>query len=530
MKKVIDAIENFEISPIQWVCYAFAIIGFRMVLESFSANGLEIYAFPSVFLQPPLLFLTNGLSIVLLLHFFTKTPVKKLLNLMLVGLVFIFTTPIVDFIVSQGRGNVRSQYLFSSFPELIQRYFTYFGAGTTTGITYGFRTQVTIFIIGTGLYLYIRTKKAWKVALGVFLAYTIFFLYTALPALVGALSYLPSNPWLVSEIQIAQRFFAAKNIFAISYPPEKVQGLFSIEMSLILLPLFVIQFFTALFLMQKSKFFEFLKRMRYLRLAFHIGAFAFGLFLAKIVFKTPFDLSLYGVLMLFSLVTAIVALWIYSMTINDQNDVAIDVISNQNRLIPKKIFTVEEFKYINFLALFFAALGTLIAGYPFFMLAFACVTLSILYSTPPFRLRNFPIVAPGIMAFGTLLIVMLGFALFATSGTLNEFPINFFVLILAVTTLVMNLKDIKDVAGDKPNGIMTIPTIFGLEKSKTIIAVLFFISYLLFPIILNAPQLYPTAIVFGLLTGVLIKSKKVREGVIFAIYSLFLLVALLLVF
>ena len=530
MKDFIQKVENFHITVTQWITGTWSIIILRMVLESFSGNGLSLYLFLEVFVHPPLLFLSMNLALVIFIALYTKTSPINLLKISIFTFPILLSMPIVDFVASGGQGNIRSQYLFVPWPELLEKYVTFFGSNFTLGITYGVRLQLLLFILTTGAYLFYRTRKIWKTILGVVVGYTLFFIFTALPSIVGALSYLPRRPWEISEIEIAQRFIGTRSIFSIHYPPEKIQALFNIEMGLILFPILVIFLLVIFYLWDRTKWKEFFKHLRYLRLFFHLGALGVGMFLGMKILRVPFDTSLYGILTIISLVIAVTAIWVVSLTINDRNDIAIDEISNPERLLPRKIFTKDEFKSIGIIAALLAFFGTILVGYPFFMLGLASMILGFIYSSPPFRIRYWPFISHAYMALGTVFLVMMGFLLFAPSGTLNNFPVNFMALLVLVVTLIMNLKDIKDIEGDKPNAVYTIPTIFGLERSKTIIAILFFVSYLLFPLLLQAPQIFPTAIVFGLLTAFLIKMKKVHEGWIFTVYSLFVVVIALLVF
>jgi len=508
----------------RWLGGAWTIIILRMTFESFSGNGLDIYPMRAIFLHPPLFYFALMMTMVIFLYWLTKVRITKIFKMLLIGFGVILVPPFVDFFASGGKGDVLIQYLFNPFPELVHKYFTFFGSNFEAGATYGIRTQVIIVMTLVAIYVFTKTRKPWKTVVAVFGSYTIFFLYGAIPAIVGSLAYLPRNPWGIASFEILSKFIESREIFEIFYGPERVLELFSIEMSIILLPLVFFQLYIVFFLWNKKKCLAFLASYRYLRLALHFVALAIGVFLGMQIFNVPFDFSLYGILTFLALIIATVALWTFSLTINDRNDLEIDKISNPNRLLPTDRFTREEFREIGLIAFILAVLAGFSVGYTFAVMIVAALLLSILYSAYPFRLRRFPLVAPGLMSLGMALLIFVGFLLFAESGTFYDFPINLFALTIFVVALIINIKDIKDLEGDKKNGVRTIPTIFGLKRGKLIVSLLFVLSFMLFPIILLVKELILTAVIFSVLTFLVINSKKVREWAVFGIYSVYLIV------
>lgn len=530
MGKIIDKIENMPLTAKQWIGTAWIIMILRMAFEGFSGNGLDFYNFQALFLHPILFYFSLILTIAIFLYLLTGKEVKKILNLALIGLVIILFLPFIDFLASGGKGDVQSHYFFVSLPELIRNYFTFFGPHLESGATYGVRVQAILAMIFTGVYIFHVTRKKWKALLGVIGAYTIFFLYGALPSIIGSFSYLPRNPWSVGYFEILNKFAQPRNIFAIVYDSGMLKEIFSIEMSIIILPLVFGQLFILLLIWNKTKFIEFMKNLRYLRLLFHYAALVIGIVIGMWVFDSAFDLTLYGILTFIALGIATTCVWIFSLTINDQNDMEIDSISNQDRLLVRKIFSPQEFEMIGNIAFILAIMASLAVGYDFFVLILVALLLSVIYSVPPFRMRRFPLISSFIIALGTASLTLVGYRLFSVTGTFFEFPINMFMLLIFVVALVINIKDIKDIKGDKPNGVYTIPTVFGDRKGKIIISLLFVLSYLLFPIILLIQELIITALVFSLLTVLVINTKQIHEKFVFVIYCAFLLVTAFIVF
>ncbi len=524
MRRIIEKIEGMEISVASWLAVFFSINLLRMTFESFSGNGLSIYPIKAIFLHPPLFYACVLLSTAILLRLITKVEMKKILNIVLFGFFAFIIPPVVDFIISGGKGDLQIRYLMAPLPELARDFITFLGPNFRSGATYGIRVEAFVTMLLVGMYIFIKTRNKGKTLLGVLIAYTIAFVYGALPGILGSLASLPANPWLTSPLDILRRFLATRDIFAISYGPEKIQELFSVEMALILLPMMFIQLLVAAYFLDPKKFVAFLQKFRYLRLLFQYGALFIGIVIGVTTFHKTFDHGAYAILTLVALFISATCVWAFSLTANDRNDVAIDAISNKDRLLVQGIFSIKEFEAIGLMSFVVAVVAAFAVGYSFLVLTLVSLVLAYLYSCPPMRLRRFAFIAPALMSLGTAILILEGFLPFAASGDFVEFPITFFVLMVFVVALVINIKDIKDIEGDKPNGISTIPTLFGEKRGKIIISLLFVLSFLLFPIILHSKQLIVTAVLFSVLSWLLINNKKVNEWLVFGSYSLFLIV------
>jgi 4-hydroxybenzoate polyprenyltransferase len=77
-------------------------------------------------------------------------------------------------------------------------------------------------------------------------------------------------------------------------------------------------------------------------------------------------------------------------------------------------------------------------------------------------------------------------------------------------TLCIPIKDFKDLEGDKKNNIWTIPAIFGEEKARVIVAVNFFISYMLSVFFLGEFRLFWWALLFGGIAFFVIQNRNIK--------------------
>lgn len=525
MQKLIYKLENIQIGIVPWLMTFFAIVVLRILFESFSGNGLALFSIHELFLVPPLYYAGVLLSFAILIRIITKVEMLKALNLVLIGFIISPFGPIIDYILSGGKGSFQQHYLFDPLPTLVKDYFTFFGPGFRAGATYGLRFVALIGILGVSYYIYIKTHIWWKVLVGAIATYTISFIFGSFAGILAILLNLPKNPWHVTQLEMFQKLWLPRDIFALKYDPSKILQLVDVEIALVFIPLVFMLLLVVLYLWDKKKFIGFIKKLRYLRLFLHIIAVNVGLLTGLYIYKAEIDQSFFGVMAQITIFLIAAAIWVLSLTTNDRNDIAIDKISNPDRLLVTGVFEPREFTGIAILSLVFSIIASLALGENFTFLILGNAVLAYLYSYKPLRLRRFPIIAPLMMSFGIAFLLLFGYLLASPSSTFTDFPTTYLALLVFVIALIINVKDIKDIEGDSHNGVYTIPTIFGDRYGKIIISLLFTLSYLLFPIVLRTKSLTFIAILFSLFTALLINRKKVHEGYIFAVYYLFFVVA-----
>ena len=142
-------------------------------------------------------------------------------------------------------------------------------------------------------------------------------------------------------------------------------------------------------------------------------------------------------------------------------------------------------------------------------------TLAWFYSAEPFRLKRFPIVASFLSATTLLTVFFSGFILFSPAQNLDYLPWRIVFLLLIAYTLSLPIKDFKDIAGDKKDGILTVPVIFGEEKGRLIVGAGFFISYVLSVFFINEKSLFFPALIFGALSFFVMINKKIHPRKVF---------------
>lgn len=529
INRVLDTIKNEEFSITSWVYAFIGILFVRFVLESISSPSSSgiIPSDPYTLVHYSLYFLAVTLGTILILGQFIN-DYKYSSKLILFGLPLIWLAPILDIFISGGTG-YRMSYIFDNGYKLLYDFVTFFGPALNKGATIGIRVGIVISLFGIGYLIWYQTKKISKTFLGVFFIYILVFVLATLPGIIYTTSTNSIIPTESSEIN----GFFEKNILRstishntlregfLSVPTTRFFELgFDKLMSQILFILSIIFGSFLFWKINKEKFLAVLKNSRPERINFYTASLFCGIAFAYLnrMGNTPVVLDFFGVFCLFVSWTA---LWMHAVHLNDIYDLDIDKISNTDRPLVKNTLSIAEMKDIGKLWLGIALLGSWNAGfYPFFM-SLVYIACSYVYSVPPLRLRRLPLVPSFLIGVACLATILAGYFFISTNKEIQAFPIMLSIGIVVMVTLAINFKDIKDIEGDKRNGILTIPNIFP-KYGIQIVALLFSLSILLVPIFLSFYLLYIISIPSAIIGYKMITRKPYIEKYIFILRFFFL--------
>jgi 4-hydroxybenzoate polyprenyltransferase len=235
--------------------------------------------------------------------------------------------------------------------------------------------------------------------------------------------------------------------------------------------------------------------------------------------------SLFDFLSFVSLFLAVLFAWLFAVWENDEEDILIDRISNINRPLAENnsIFSIEEWKNIKYIFVIFSLAFAFLNGLYSFIFILLFIFIYHIYSTPPLKLKRFLGISSLLVAANALLVVLMGFFLTVGTENLNVFPAKYLFGILGIFFLAENVKNIKDIEGDRKEGIQTLPVIFGEKRGKLIIGYCVFLATLLVPLIFYL-SLYTIllAIFFGIILFLLINKKEFEEKYVFITYFLYI--------
>lgn len=258
-----------------------------------------------------------------------------------------------------------------------------------------------------------------------------------------------------------------------------------------------------------------IKDIRPYRLMHYELMFILGIVLAvNITGQTlhfPHDIFKLGVV-----VIAIVSAWLYSVFINNIEDIEIDKVTNEKRPLVGGDIDEGTYKNLSWVILFGTVLYAFSISEVFLFLLLTYVASYFIYSAKPLRLKRIPFLSKGFISINSLLLVLGGYHF--VNGSLSSFPIEATLLFMIGFTAVMNFIDIKDYEGDKTVGIKTLPVLMGLKNSKTLIGVFFLLTFLgAYFIFSDLIMLLPLAL-FGMLELYFVTREDYREEYVFTTY------------
>jgi 4-hydroxybenzoate polyprenyltransferase len=307
---------------------------------------------------------------------------------------------------------------------------------------------------------------------------------------------------------------------------QKIQNQYSITLSIIFLFVQVILFFGCLFLYSSKKFFLVVKNFRYLRIIYYYLMASVGIYFGiNVLGKNPIG-SLFDLVSFISLFLALLFAWLFAVWENDEVDIEIDKITNQERPLTKTEMPISllEWKNLKYIFLIYSVCFAFLSG--FYSLIFIILFIFIfhIYSTPPLRLKGVLGISSLLIAINALLAVWMGFFMTAGTENLSAFPVKYIFGILGLVFLIENTKNIKDIEGDRKEGIKTLPVIFGEKKGKLIVGCCLFLASLLVPFIfyLNL-NTFLLAIFFGVIFFLLTNRKNFQEKYLFLTYFIYII-------
>ena len=462
-------------------------------LGSFSPSTFQ--AFFVEFSHTFLFFLFAFILFLPLLSFLTKESILHTVNTLLFGFFIILTPPIVDTLLF-GQNGFWSFYEFDGFFGLILRYFTFFGDTPSIGITTGVRLEVLLVTLGSIVLIYGKTRSLLRSLLGGTLMYSLFFILGTFPSWITLAVQSVSPGFLeVTEISVARLFLTPENI--LSQRLLDIRSILGIKMSLWYALLILLSIAVLFWKHRSNHFLALYHNARFPQVFYHGGLVSVGALLAIHFEDLSLPTSHFSYLAFLILILSAVFAWLTSVVVNDFYDTQIDTKTNPQR--PLITGVIDRPSYRDYGVIFFLTsllLAALVSAQTL-LLVLGYQVCAWVYSAPPFRLKRFPLIATLFAASASMLLLVAGYVSLSGTHSLALLPTHLLLYLLLFLTLMLPLKDFKDIAGDQADGVYTIPVIFGEVWAKRILGSFLFIIFVLSPTILNTLSLFPLALVFG---------------------------------
>jgi 4-hydroxybenzoate polyprenyltransferase len=369
------------------------------------------------------------------------------------------------------------------------------------------RLEIAVVTLMASVYIAIKRKKVLPTVLGALSVYFLCFLYVSVPAVL---------------IEIVKLLVAGINTLhlKIILLPE---GIIS-ENIVVLLELLLTALLSLVWLWRwnKPKAKAILKNMRLTRSAHYMLLCLVGI--AVYCLDTPIK-DIFSLIPIFGTLAAIFFAFQFSVVVNDIFDTECDRISNAQRPLVRGVLDQGEYLRIGLVFLAFSLLFSYWVNETSIMILLLFIAFYFLYSAPPFRLKRFWPLSCLIIGVEALLAFIMGEASLAAGEEALRFHAFFFLPILAIFTLASNIKDLKDIEGDRCAGVATLPVLFGERTGRIIIASLVAVSYCLVPYFLRSifPQAKVTVLsaCFAVVSFLYLLKKSSREWILFLIYFIY---------
>ena len=540
-RNIIEKIENQNISFWNIVLIIYLASFFRAFLEGYanSLNKDRLTSFIDTFFHYPLWFLGVFLSINILLVVLTREDIKKVSKLW-VYFSFVILVPIVlDLVINKGQ-SVPYTFILGSFFDLVKSFFTYTFYSANDPTPWGIKIEVILAACFVGFYVFYKTKHLIKTVFGILILPVIVFVFAIFPSLLY-FSYSSINSNIPNaNVETIKNFYTEDFLNSNSFKKTTVFGtqsnIFllgqkrnnnqSILIAIYMLIISCVLLCWNFYLYSKRKFWAVFKNFRFLRIIYYTIIIGFGLVLATLFYEISILKTLTDLSLLLATFLGLGFAGLYAVWENDEYDIQIDQISNSNRPIPKQELNIAEWNILKYLFLFISINFAFLSGYYVFIFTLLFIGIYHIYSVPPLRFKRIPVLSSGLIAFNTLIIAMVGF--FSGIENLRVFPLKYALFIFLLFFFIENIKNIKDIEGDKKNGIKTIPVLLGEEMSKKVFGVISFLACLVAVTFLYFhPLTVLTAIIFGFILYIVINQKNYQEKYVFLTYFAFVLVFIL---
>jgi 4-hydroxybenzoate polyprenyltransferase len=494
IKKGIESIESSSV-PFTYILLTFCSAVFlRNILESFSTGVTVSF---NTFSHFSYFFISIALSLILLFRLALGHEVGKIARIILPSFLVLLLPPIVDLILSSGKGYSMSYLLPGRHGDLLTRFITFTGDFSGSGITPGMKTEIALILAASLVYFYSKTSRILKSLVCVFLIYLLFFLYALVPFFVE---------WCYGLFERSHSFSSQDFIYLYLF-------------------FIYVQGIVLVYLSNKRYFRLAVKDIRIFRLIHYTLMFALGIVLG--LKSDMFTLTFRSIFHFLFIPISILFASLFSVITNNITDLKIDRVSNPDRLLANNMVEINDYKRMAWCFLIVSLFTAAMVNFMTFFMISVCIAGYFLYSMPPVRFKRVPLLSKLVISFNSLMMVMLGFSI--VHGSRVDFPNVLYPILLIGFTIATNFIDLKDYEGDRQAGIKTIPTLLGLRKSKIIIGLFFLFSYIFASVKVGNLYLSILLIAIGVSQLLFMVRSNYDERPVFVLYlfSLVLLISYL---
>ncbi|KKQ45629.1 MAG: hypothetical protein US63_C0013G0013 [Candidatus Moranbacteria bacterium GW2011_GWC2_37_8] len=528
-KSTMQKFEEFSLLKI--IFSIFSIIILRLFLENYVYPDAMGYFFSTErVIHAILYFFSLYFSLSLLLYFFTKDVFENILIFVSKIFLFILAVPVVDFIFNTMTSKAFMAYLTVSPDKFLTTFLDILNPLSRQGVTFGQHFAAYAILISMIIFVHKRSKDIIRILFLIASVYLTLFFYEMIPSFI----MLFGSPELLANQDALSAYHSAINQSWFSNYTEgfdsfnevffKTEIAHEITMAKIFFITLTLQlgliFFTA-----KRKFWNGIQKdLRITRIIYWFIIAAIGIVISQ---KINGDIHLENPINIISLlvflIVGVLNAWLAAF-VNDGEDIKIDTISNPDRPLITKAVSLTQWNVMQLVFLILISFGMFTMNKSVISLFFVTQTIFYLYSSSPLRLKRHFATSTILSGIAVVAIAMAGFFLVSPNQHVNAFPIKAILIIGISYGLLSNFKDIKDFAGDSHEKIKTLPVVFGLQRSKYIIAAIWSIVLITVPLLLDTQGLMlPLSVCVSLFLFYLFTKKEYQEKYIFLAFFFYAL-------
>ncbi|UCD05400.1 MAG: UbiA prenyltransferase family protein, partial [candidate division WOR-3 bacterium] len=468
-------------------CWIFLRVFFEGIFESYHSVGFSGFSYRmllSYFIHFPLFYFSLFLILVLIISLVLNESVRNVTKTASIGLVLILFVPLIDFFVGGGYTityPLRSGPYFIHFPNP-------FVSLAELGVSPGQRVIAGSVSILIGIYAFLKTNKILRstfTSLSCLVVIIVFGGFTTMLALNRPESvYIPGGILYTDT----QKYCA---IYAL---------------------IFSILAFAYLFSLNRESATLFLKALRLERVLFYGGVVVFGFVVSLRQQGVALEKGIFDYLGIVVMFMSIAFGFLSLQVFNDFFDTEIDRETGKRNLALMGI--ARKYQYVLFAYLLTLGLCcAVIINFQAFLILSAYLLLGVVYSMPPVRLKEIPLVSTFVIAVAVCLCIGLGFSVTYGGRAFTAIPGKLLIPTLVGITLGFVAKDIAHVEGDRINGVVTLPVLL-YDPTRLLgrVPIALFVSCSYLPYAIFIPQSIPGAIFCAACTFVYtVAVRKTRE-------------------
>lgn len=530
-------LEKINITPISWLVGISGIFMVRFFLEPFSNPSSSGFfaSDASTLIHYYCFFLAVAVVLMIFLQIAAPNWKKVIPQFTAVSMLAVIIGPIADWVISGEKG-FRMAYLFEAPREMLVSFLSFFGKNLSMGVTWGIRIEMALILLFIGLFVYFVQKSWPRALLSVAALYVIMFFFLSLPGIMNIIggqnmagNYF-NQPLYFIQKSIAESATVSNNIHSsLGYSSlvRKFEIAFNFIMGKIFFLILTVGTLIWFRLNFKEKLRAIIKNSRPNRVAHFILMVLLGLFSAYLLFPAV-KFNWNDWLSVIMLCLSFYFSWVFAVCVNDIVDEDIDAVSNADRPLITNSLSKEDLKQTAVIFLVASLISGFLAGYTAFFFVLTFTALYYIYSAPPTRFKIIPFFSSFIIGLCSLTGVLAGFFLLSPQKYVSTFSPRLALAVVVIFSLLVSVRDMKDIEGDKKAGIKTPPIIFGEVWGPRVIGIFAALSFILVPIFSGIYILFISAVPSAILTYYFVNRKPYVEKYIFYTYFAFLFVSFLL--